>query len=191
MFLISRIYVCAFWIKFYVLHTTESVHSLAQYCGILVSVQFHTYFIYCSGVIDWIFFSFCCCINSLSASYMHKQDKRKTDHFSWILWAKQVLNKYCFKYQLVPYRYRTQLNNHYYSFLKTVALLFSIGRRTLRTWMDRGKAGLGISVENILSPAGFTEYPQTALFYNLPGIPKGYGNQNEVPGGTCLEPKGM
>lgn len=35
--------------------------------------------------------------------------------------------------------------------------------------MDRAKAGLRISVENILSPAGFTEYPQTVLTpYKLP-----------------------
>lgn len=48
--------------------------------------------------------------------------------------------------------------------------------------MDRDKTGLRISVENILSPGGFTEYPQTVLTFptNCPGIPKGYGNQRAI-----------
>lgn len=61
-FLIPKIYVCVFWIKLYILYATAKMHSLAQYsniknvsCRSLVSVQFHTYFIYCSGVISWIF----------------------------------------------------------------------------------------------------------------------------------------
>lgn len=107
-FLIPKIYVCVFWIKLYILYATARMHSLAQYsniknvsCRSLVSVQFHTYFIYCSGVISWIFFSFCCCINSLSVSYTHKRDKGKNDHFSRVMWAKQVLMKYCFKNQFL------------------------------------------------------------------------------------------
>lgn len=44
--------------------------------------------------------------------------------------------------------------------------------------MGRDKAGLRISAENILSPAGFMGYPQTALisFTNGPGIPEGYSS---------------
>lgn len=50
--------------------------------------------------------------------------------------------------------------------------------------MDRHKAALRPSLENILSPAGFTEYPQTInIFYSsCLGIPTGYGHQKGVLG---------
>lgn len=50
--------------------------------------------------------------------------------------------------------------------------------------MDRDKAGLRISIENILSPAGLMEYPQTVLisFTNCPCIPESYSNHTGSSG---------
>lgn len=57
--------------------------------------------------------------------------------------------------------------------------------------MDRHKAALRLSLENILSPAGFTEYPQTInIFYSsCLGIPMGYGHKKGVLGSKILRLK--
>lgn len=65
---------------------------------------------------------------------------------------------------------------------------------TFRTQMDGDKAGLSKSEQNILSPAGFTEYTPTVLTFSTecPGIPESNCNQRGVPGSTyqkikCLD----